>query len=167
MPGYLREVSGHSEKAPAASYSPTLKECSTIGSGGLNFRVRDGNGCGPSDVATGKCSACRWTTGHMYLKSGRETPRADPRAKRGRNDQAARSISTGQLSALPRVHLRPIYVVVFDGPSGGLRPGRPGLEAGFPLRCFQRLSRPYMATQRCAWRHNWCTRGTSIPVLSY
>ena len=29
---------------------------STIGSGGLNFRVRDGNGCDPSDIATGKAS---------------------------------------------------------------------------------------------------------------
>jgi hypothetical protein len=29
---------------------------STIGSGGLNFRVRDGNGCDPSDIATGKLS---------------------------------------------------------------------------------------------------------------
>ena len=83
MPGYLREVSGHSEKAPAASYSPTLKECSTIGSGGLNFRVRDGNGCGPSDVTTGKCSDCQNMTGHMYLKSGRETPRLT----RGRREE--------------------------------------------------------------------------------
>ncbi len=40
-------------------------------------------------------------------------------------------------------------------------------EVGFPLRCFQRLSRPYIATQRCSRRHNWYTRGTSIPVLSY
>src|SRR5262249_54482771 len=30
---------------------------STIGSGGLNFRVRDGNGCDPSDIATGKLFA--------------------------------------------------------------------------------------------------------------
>ena len=30
---------------------------STIGSGGLNFRVRDGNGCDPTEMATGKiCS---------------------------------------------------------------------------------------------------------------
>ena len=28
---------------------------STIGSGGLNFRVRDGNGWDPSDIATGNC----------------------------------------------------------------------------------------------------------------
>src|SRR5438876_3486530 len=41
-----------------------------------------------------------------------------------KNDQAARAISIGQLNALPRLHLRPINVVVFDGSSGGLRPGR-------------------------------------------
>ena len=27
-------------------------ECSTIGAGGLNDRVRDGNGCGPAAIAT-------------------------------------------------------------------------------------------------------------------
>src|SRR5690349_15773290 len=34
---------------------PTLPHgfpCSTIGSGGLNFRVRDGNGCDPTEIAT-------------------------------------------------------------------------------------------------------------------
>ena len=30
----------------------------------------------------------------------------------------------------------------------GLLPGIPNLEGGFPLRCFQRLSFPYIATQR-------------------
>src|SRR5579875_643698 len=45
--------------------------------------------------------------------------------------------------------------------------GRPGFEEGFPLRCFQRLSRPHIATRRCRWRDNRCTRGASIPVLSY
>ena len=45
--------------------------------------------------------------------------------------------------------------------------GRPGLEGGFPLRCLQRLSRPRLATRRCGWRHNRCTRGASVPVLSY
>jgi len=68
---------------------------------------------------------------------------------------------------LPRLHLRPIDVVVFDGPSGGLRPGRPRLEVRFPLRCFQRLSSPDTATQRCHWRDNWYTGGPSNPVLSY
>ena len=47
--------------------------------------------------------------------------------------------------------------------SGGI----PHLGEGFPLRCFQRLSLPNIATQRCDWRHNWNTIGSSIPVLSY
>ena len=44
---------------------------------------------------------------------------------------------------------------------------RSHLRGSFTLRCFQRLSRPYLATQLCRWHDNWCTRGTSIPVLSY
>ena len=45
--------------------------------------------------------------------------------------------------------------------------GKSSIQVGFPLRCFQRLSRPYIATQRCFWRNNWYTSGTFIPVLSY
>src|SRR5699024_12594322 len=45
--------------------------------------------------------------------------------------------------------------------------GKSHLEGGFMLRCFQHLSRPYIATQRCRWHDNWYTRGMSIPVLSY
>ena len=41
------------------------------------------------------------------------------------------------------------------------------LEASFPLRCFQRLSLPDVATQRCRWHDNWHTSGLSTPVLSY
>ncbi len=43
---------------PAASYSPTEKPSSTIGAGGLNFRVRDGNGCDPSAIATERSCSC-------------------------------------------------------------------------------------------------------------
>ena len=43
----------------------------------------------------------------------------------------------------------------------------PNLEVGFPLRCFQRLSLPDIATRRCRWRDNRYTRGQSTPVLSY
>ena len=50
---------------------------------------------------------------------------------------------------------------------GGRAPGRSHLQASFPLRCFQRLSLPYIATRRCDWRHNRYTRDTSTPVLSY
>ena len=76
--------------------------------------------------------------------------------------QAERPISTGQLNTLLCVHLPPINLVVYEGPSG-----RPHLGGGFPLRCFQRLSRPYIATRQCHWRDNRNTRDTSIPVLSY
>ena len=78
-----------------------------------------------------------------------------------------RAISTGKLNALPRLHIRPINLVVYKGPLGTLRSGIPSLEAGFPLRCFQRLSVPYMATRLCPWQDNRSTRGTSTQVLSY
>ena len=82
-------------------------------------------------------------------------------------DQAARPISTGQLHALQRFHTRPINVVVYDGPLGGLRLGIPDLEVSFPLRCFQRLSIPDIATRRCHWHDNRITSGPSTRVLSY
>ena len=82
--------------------------------------------------------------------------------------QAARPISTGKLRALPRFHIRPINHVVYVGSSGALTAfGTPYLEGGFPLRCFQRLSRPNIATRQCRWRDNRNTRGSSNPVLSY
>src|SRR5215831_15864717 len=62
--------------------------------------------------------------------------------------QAERAISNGQLNALLRLHIRPIDVVVFHGPSY-LTVGRSHLEEGFTLICFQRLSRPDFATQLC------------------
>src|SRR5438105_9070951 len=46
-------------------------------------------------------------------------------------------------------------------------PGTSYLQARFPLRCFQRLSLPHIATRRCDWRHNRYTSGASTPVLSY
>src|SRR6202140_6028494 len=78
------------------------------------------------------------------------------------SNQANRAISTGKLNALPHLHTRPINVVVYHGSQGRTR-----FEVGFPLRSLQRLSRPYIATLHCGWRHNSSTRGTSIPVLSY
>ncbi len=58
-----------------------------------------------------------------------------------------RSISTPPLHLLPDFHVEPI-----NGCSSrdltGLNHGNTHLEVGFPLRCFQRLSTPHMATQR-------------------
>ena len=77
-----------------------------------------------------------------------------------------RPISIGQLHALLHFHLRPINDVVYIEPYL-TKSERPHLRGSFTLRCLQRLSRPYIATQLCPWQDNWCTRGTSIPVLSY
>ena len=80
--------------------------------------------------------------------------------------QDARAISTGQLHPSQGFHLQPINEVVYLGPSG-LASGRTYLKAGFPLRCFQRLSLPHIATLLCSWQNNRFTSGMSIPVLSY
>ena len=80
----------------------------------------------------------------------------------GTPDGSARAISAARLNVSQRSHLRPIDVVVSDGP-----PRRPHLGAGFALRCVQRLSRPDAATRPCAWRRNRLTVGPSVPVLSY
>ncbi len=92
------------------------------------------------------------------VRPGLAAARGPPAGK----DQADRAISKAQLQALPPVHMPPIDVMVCHGSQGSS-----GLEVGFPLRCFQRLSRPYLATRPCHWRDNRCTRGMSIPVLSY
>src|SRR5699024_3903675 len=78
-----------------------------------------------------------------------------------------RPISNGPLHASRHFHFHPIYLIISEGsyfPEGN---GKSHLEASFTLRCFQRSSRPYIATQRCSWRNNWYTSGMSIPVLSY
>ena len=73
-----------------------------------------------------------------------------------------RAISAARLNVSQRSHLRPIHVVVCDGPQR-----RPHLGEGFALRCPQRLSRPDAATRLRAWRHDRHTVGPSVPVLSY
>jgi hypothetical protein len=80
--------------------------------------------------------------------------------------QVSRAISTGKLNASLRLHTQPIKLVVYECPSA-LAGGRSYLEASFPLICFQRLSLPNAATQRCPGRDNWYTGGSSVPVLSY
>lgn len=153
---------------------------STMGAGVFNGRVRDGIGFwahrsghqagAAQDVWM--CSASMLTACGLSLVLGRDAfgvvSARQPYGCRSapdtdhESDQANRAISTGQLNALPRLHSRPIDVVVFHGPQG-----RPRFEVGFPLRCLQRLSRPYIAMLHCRWRDNSSTRGTFIPVLSY
>ena len=68
--------------------------------------------------------------------------------------QAARPISTRQLKRLRALHFGPINLVVYQGPLGTLWSGRSHLGVGFALRCFQRLSRPNVTTERCSWRNS-------------
>ena len=72
-----------------------------------------------------------------------------------------RRISTPRLNTLLCFHLAPINVVISHEPQT-----IPYLGVGFPLRCFQRLSNPDIATGRCHWRDSPQTRGQFISVLS-
>jgi hypothetical protein len=83
------------------------------------------------------------------------------------NRLSPRPISIGQLNALLHLHPRPINPLVSRWPYSSPEVGISLLEAGFTLRCLQRLSLPHFATRLCRWRDNRFTRGASIPVLSY
>ncbi len=73
-----------------------------------------------------------------------------------------RTISTPRLNTLLCLHLVPINVII-----SYVSQTIPYLEAGFPLRCFQRLSIPDIATGQCFWQNSPHTRGQFTPVLSY
>ena len=150
---------------------------STMGAEAVDGRVRDGIGSGRLARATrpakrrfswvfwiGWRALAALIAGAMTLRAGSHNRLAaiDAAGMDNGSDQAGRAISTGQLHALLRFHIRPINVVVFHGSSGRSR-----FEVGFPLRCLQRLSRPHIATLHCGWRHNRSTRGVFVPVLSY
>ena len=154
---------------------------STMGAGGFHGRVRDGIGwdvlrfdhqtgedqgaSGEWRAANGACRPSLRLVHHSFVRAASVSFRVCVWLIRTwimRATKLDRAISTGQLNASPRLHLRPIDVVVFHGSQGSSR-----FEVGFPLRCLQRLSRPHVATLRCGWRHNRSTRGASIPVLSY
>ena len=145
---------------------------STIGAAALNFRVREGIGCFARAVTTRpekRHASAGAFSGPRFLGARPDYPEVcltrgpgpgffpervwvgvlPDRARfllclavSGSN-QANRAISTGQLNALLRLHLRPIDVMVYHGSQG-----RPCFEGGFPLRCFQRLSLPDVATLR-------------------
>ena len=66
-----------------------------------------------------------------------------------------------RLNTLLCVHLAPINVIISHGSIT-----IPHLRGGFPLRCFQRLSGPNIATLRCPWQDSRYTRGSFVLVLS-
>ena len=113
-----------------------------------------------SDLIRGPRAAGAWS--FLYQCRAIASRRGKRMGISNESNQANRAISTGKLNALLHLHTRPINVVVYHGSQGRTR-----FEVGFSLRCLQRLSRPYVATLHCGWRHNSSTRGTFIPVLSY
>ena len=184
---------------------------STIGAAGLNDRVRNGNGCDPCALVTGKSVVSSGAHGPVMRRSvggrlatawrmGRGV-RAPPerwcrkrrievvvecgRAVRGALHFGALlgfcSLTGARGSSQATRAIRTAALGGHRGPStGGLSTsssptalqearglGRVHLGACFPLRCFQRLSQPAIATRRCPWRDNRDTSGPSDSVLSY
>ena len=157
---------------------PTLPhppECSTIGAIELSFRVRNGTG--------------RFLDA-MTAVTRRDQPATHPnietleqRGCSSRTAQWTRTHSKQHTQRMVVVSHRPLVPVSSthccastsglstQSSTGGLTHLKGArishLEAGFPLRCFQRLSLPDVANQPCPWQNNWHTRGQSIPVLSY
>ena len=160
---FCHDMRGKTYQKGAATYSPALRR-STIGAPGLNFSVRDGKRWNTGAKAA-QMYAWNASSGHRRENSASTRPETPAEGRHAGADapcrQSRRAISSARLRTSPPLHLRPIDVVVCDGPV------RPNLAEGFALRCTQRLSAPGVATLRCAWRHSRQTSGRSVTVLSY
>ena len=107
---------------------------------------------------------------NAYCRPGRSSTgktRNQPQ-KNGWNVMSPSPVSTGRLHPSRGFHLRPIkHVFNMRATAISKIAWNPNLGAGFPLRCFQRLSLPNVANRPCRWRDNRHTRGSSTQVLSY
>ena len=108
--------------ASAASRPPADWLRSTLGDGGLSCRVRDGIGRSPppwprSRRAPPARPGLPGRPGGRIASFGRRSSSRDrpPRGTRGR-EARARAISTARLNASRRLQLRPIDLVVYEGP---------------------------------------------------
>ena len=155
----------------------------TIGSAGLNFRVRDENGWVPCDMITTMVECLfkqysvrtythNWITKLKLLISFHMSCNVNSYILVLTNnfpklcDQALDllvSVSsmhcctyTPDLSTLSSTRSLTVFLH-----------GISYLEVGFTLRCFQRLSSPHFATRQCRWHNNRYTIGAFILVLSY
>ena len=148
---------------------------STIGAEGLNFRVRNGTGCFPFAMAAETLLRCKPAQGQALSRRpslANWFPTAPREPHSGRKQRI-------RVEAKPLGLLVPVSCTCYHASTSGLstrwssrgpysiKDGKSHLEAGFPLRCFQRLSLPNVANQQCSWWNNWHTRGSSVPVLSY
>ena len=189
----VKKGSGRGEHPAGAQHSstpnedvrrrPTLPhppECSTIGAIELSFRVRNGTGrfLDAMTAVTQRDSQPAPNTPPTPERDGQRggvVPR-EPHSGRKHSKQPTHTKNV-EVSLRPLVPVSSThYCASTSGLStqsstGGLTHPKGArishLEAGFPLRCFQRLSLPDVANQPCSWQNNWHTRGQSIPVLSY
>ncbi len=126
---------------------PTLPHtcaCSTIGAEGLNYRVRDGNGWVPLAKVTQNLGR-PYTGVSRVRRENIDGPALESVVRSGSAyskfyGQAERAISNGKLNVSPRLHIRPIKLVVCQCPSRAVTLGRSHLGEGFALICIQRLS---------------------------
>ena len=135
-----------SKLIPAMTYSPTVCPCSTFGAGALHFRVRHGYGCCFSASITGNPFSAFTFKTTQNLSFGQDL------------DLLVLGSSIHYCTSTSNLSTKSSF--------WGLQE-IPHLKGSFALRCFQRLSRPYLAFQPCPWRNNWHTSDTSTPVLSY
>ena len=167
-------------------WCPTLPHpprCSTIGAVGLSFRVRNGSGRFPHAMTAARRvdrahtpqtggGVCGLVVDRIVVVSSAQVCSMPPTPS-ALGAGVGGCLVLGPLVPVGSQHLAVLPPLAYQpGSLPGASPhtmvGRkPHLGAGFPLRCFQRLSLPNVANQPCTWRYNWHTRGSSIPVLSY
>ena len=110
---------------PARARRPVLPRTwirSTLGDGGLSCRVRDGSGSPTSVAALAQGAPCAFAgtsrapwRPHSVVRETFLLSRPPAPGSRGR-EARARAISTARLNASRRLQLRPIDLVVYEGP---------------------------------------------------
>ena len=148
-------------QGPGAGLLSPIK--SIISARELNFWVREGIRCDLSARST--------QTLHSNFKFPEKSWQFDYISSKQLPACAGRSqsqflwlnvvISTPRLNTLLCLHLKPIKLIVYKWPI------KSNLGDSFTLICFQRLSKPNIATLRCPWQDSRYTRGSSFSVLSY
>ena len=142
-PRILLRTRGALEETVRAALLSRALEHSIIAAGGLNGRVRDGNGCNTPGRGTNQ-KGTSGRTGNRRLERNREKrghprrawarllprpPPGAPCARRGADGvQASRPIRSGMVNASRRLRIRPVKRVVFPRPSGPR--GRDGSSPG-------------------------------------
>ncbi len=134
---------------------PQGPPCSTISAKRLSFWVRNVTRRFPLAIAP-------------ETSKVRKGPHIKNRSVDAKCVSSNRPISTRKLNrSLVPAYTSSLSTQCSTGSLSPKRAWKSHLEAGFPLRCFQRLSVPNVANQPCPWQDNWYTRGSSNPVLSY